>query len=132
MNLIRNRRAATTRVNEPPKLVVSGQLQASASFAQQRIWLHEQLYFNHQSSSLAIYNILVPLQIKQGSLSVERIRLALLSVLDQHMILRTSIRFNETSGQLEQQVQPLSHDLYSFEHTLGIDSPEQLEAMLTA
>ncbi|CAF4066371.1 unnamed protein product, partial [Rotaria magnacalcarata] len=132
MNLIRNRRAATTRGNVPPKLVTSGQLQTAASFAQQRIWLHEQLYFEHQSSSLAIYNILVPIKIKHGSLPVERIRLALLSVLDQHMILRTSVRFNDKSGQLEQQVQPISHDLYSFEHTLGIRSLEQLEAMLTA
>ena len=135
MNLIPIRRttaAAAAQRTATRTLNVSGRLQALASFAQQRVWLHEKLYFSHDSSSLAIYNILVPLTIKRGSLSVERIRLALLSVLDCHTVLRTAVRFNGNSGQLEQEIQPLSHDLYSFECTSNINSSEQLDAMLTS
>jgi hypothetical protein len=132
MNVISRRREAHVRREPPLTLKVSGRLQAPASFAQQRIWLHEHIYFDHQSSSLALYNILLPLKIKCGSMSIERIRLAILSMLEKHTVLRTAVRFNDETGQLEQVVQPLSHDLYSFEHTRNVRSTEQLQAMLTA
>ena len=132
MDLTSYKRAAQMRRNTPSTLKISGRVKAPASFAQQRIWLHEKLYFNRQSSSLAIYNILLPMKIKCGSLSIDQLRLATLSVLEKHLILRTAVRFNGETNQLEQEVQPLSHDLYSFEHTRNICSSELLDALLTA
>ncbi|UJR18967.1 hypothetical protein I4U23_022096 [Adineta vaga] len=126
MDLTSYRRVASSA------LKVSGRSKAIASYAQQRIWLHEQLYFDRMSSSLAIYNILLPLRIKCGSLSVEHVRLAILAVLEKHKVLRTAVRFNAETNQLEQEVQPLSHDAYSFEHTRNVCCAEQLDAMLTA
>ena len=132
MDLTSYKRAAQMRRNTPSTLKISGRLKAPTSFAQQRIWLHEKLYFNRQSSSWAIYNILLPMKIKRGLLSIDRLRLATLAVLEKHLILRTAVRFNGETNQLEQEVQPLSHDLYSFEHTRNICSSEQLDALLTA
>ncbi|CAF4215094.1 unnamed protein product, partial [Adineta steineri] len=62
-----------------------------ASFAQERIFLDEQVRF---SSDIAIYNELFALQIVQGSLSLDRLLQALRHVLNKHKILRTSLIFN--------------------------------------
>ncbi|CAF1137805.1 unnamed protein product [Adineta ricciae] len=112
-------------------LKVSGRSNATASYAQQRIWLHEKLYFDHLSSSPAMYNILLPLRIKCGILPVEHVQFALLSVLEKHKVLRTAVRFNKETNQLEQEIQPLSRNIYSFERTQNISSSEQLDDILT-
>ncbi|CAF4199060.1 unnamed protein product, partial [Adineta steineri] len=70
-----------------------------ASFAQERIFLDEQVRF---SSDIAIYNELFTLQVVQGSLSVNRLLQAFRYVLNKHKILRTSLTFNNDDGILEQ------------------------------
>ncbi|CAF0774859.1 unnamed protein product [Adineta steineri] len=70
-----------------------------ASFAQERIFLDEQVRF---SSDTAIYNELIILQIVQGSLSFNRLLQAFRYVLNKHKILRTSLMLNNDTGILKQ------------------------------
>ncbi|CAF1584283.1 unnamed protein product, partial [Adineta steineri] len=70
-----------------------------ASFAQERIFLDEQVRF---SSDIAIYNELSTLQIVQGSLSSNRLLQAFRYVLNKHKILRTSLMFNNDNSSLKQ------------------------------
>jgi hypothetical protein len=70
-----------------------------ASFAQERIFLDEQVRF---SNKVAIYNELSALQVVQGSLSVNHLLQALRYVLKKHTILRTSLIFNNTDSTLQQ------------------------------
>jgi len=101
-----------------------------ASSAQQRIWLDEQIYFNSLVSP-ACYNILLPLTIKHGSMSIARIRSAITATLERHTILRTAVYFNEENGRLEQAVQPIMKDLnYSFQVTCGAKSPEEIDTLI--
>ncbi|CAF4085243.1 unnamed protein product, partial [Adineta steineri] len=101
--LSRKRIIAATDVHKEPEFTISERTEAFASFVQQRIWLHEQLYFH--SSDLSVYNILVPLIIKQGSLSIERIRSILPTLIEQHSVLCTIVRFNPQNNQIEQYIQ---------------------------
>ncbi|CAF1572211.1 unnamed protein product, partial [Adineta steineri] len=70
-----------------------------ASFAQERIFLDEQVRF---SSDIAIYNELYTLQVVQGSISLTRLLQALRYVLNKHQILRTSLIFNNDNNSLKQ------------------------------
>ncbi|CAF1585130.1 unnamed protein product, partial [Adineta steineri] len=70
-----------------------------ASFAQERIFLDEQVRF---SSDIAIYNELHTLQVVQGSLSFNRLLQALRCILNKHKILRTSLIFNNDNNSLKQ------------------------------
>ncbi|CAF0955024.1 unnamed protein product [Adineta steineri] len=124
--------AAATKgstVQKEQRLTISGRSEATASFGQQRIWFHEQLYF--YASDLSVYNIVVPLIIKQGSVSIQRLQSALRSVIEQHTVLRTAVRFNPTTSQVEQYIQPVSDDIYLFQHSRGISTAEQLDDLLT-
>ncbi|CAF1117030.1 unnamed protein product [Adineta steineri] len=127
----RTKVAATkgSTVQKEQRLMISGRTEAIASSGQQRIWFHEQLYFH--ASDLSVYNIVVPLIIKQGSLSIERLRSALRSVIEQHTILRTAVRFNPATNQVEQYIQPVTDDIYLFQHSRGISTAEQLNSLLT-
>ncbi|CAF1419955.1 unnamed protein product [Adineta steineri] len=127
--LSRKRIIAGTNAHKEPQLTTSGRIKAVASFVQQRIWLHEQLYFH--SSDLSVYNILTPLIIKQGSLSIERIRSILLTLIEQHSVLRTAVRFNPQSNEIEQYIQAATDDIYSFKHSRGISTLDQLDRLLT-
>ncbi|CAF1472953.1 unnamed protein product, partial [Adineta steineri] len=127
--LARKRIIAGTNAHKERQLLTSKRTAAVASFVQQRIWLHEQLYFH--SSDLSVYNILVPLVIKQGSLSIERIRSIILALIEQHTVLRTAVRFNSQSNQIEQYIQAATNDIYSFKHSRGISTSEQLDRLLT-
>ncbi|CAF4136052.1 unnamed protein product, partial [Adineta steineri] len=70
-----------------------------ASFAQERIFLDEQVRF---SSDIAIYNELFTLQIVQGSLSLNRLLQAFRFALNKHKVLRTSLMFNNDNSSLKQ------------------------------
>ncbi|CAF4316393.1 unnamed protein product, partial [Adineta steineri] len=70
-----------------------------ASFAQERIFLDQQVRF---SSDIAIYNELSTLQVVQGSLSLNRSLQVFRYVLNKHKILRTSLIFNNNDGTLKQ------------------------------
>ncbi|CAF4064639.1 unnamed protein product, partial [Adineta steineri] len=70
-----------------------------ASFAQERIFLDEQVRF---SSDVAVYNEMSTLQVVQGSLSLNRLLQSFRFVLNKHKILRTSLMFNNDDGILRQ------------------------------
>ncbi|CAF1151209.1 unnamed protein product, partial [Adineta steineri] len=125
----KKKRTATATDHKVQRLIISGRTEAVASSAQQRIYMHENLYFS--GSDLSIYNSLVPLQIKRGSVSTEHIHLSLVSVIQQHTVLRTAICFNSIRNQIEQNIQPLTDDIYSFQHSQDVSTPEQLDRLLT-
>ncbi|CAF4047999.1 unnamed protein product, partial [Adineta steineri] len=73
--------------------------EGNASFAQERIFLDEQVRF---SSDIAIYNELSTLQVVEGSLSFNRLLQAFRYVLNKHKILRTSLILNNDNSNLKQ------------------------------
>ncbi|CAF4233386.1 unnamed protein product, partial [Adineta steineri] len=75
--------------------------QGTASFAQERIFLDEQMRF---SNKIAIYNELTALKIIQGSISINRLFEAIEYISNKHKILRTVISFNNDNGILEQHI----------------------------
>ncbi|CAF4312519.1 unnamed protein product, partial [Adineta steineri] len=75
--------------------------QGIASFAQERMFLDEQMRF---SSKIAIYNELTALKIIQGSISIGRLLEAIEYILNKHKILRTFLTFNNENGILEQHI----------------------------
>ncbi|CAF1138974.1 unnamed protein product [Adineta steineri] len=103
----------------------------AASFAQERIWLDEKIYHD-PSISPAMHNVVLPLVIKHGSKSIERIRSAIVAVLEQHEILRTAIYFDKNRNMLVQAVQSVdNNDAYSFEITANnIQSPNEVADLL--
>ncbi|CAF4098757.1 unnamed protein product, partial [Adineta steineri] len=111
------------------RLIISGRTEAVASSAQQRIYMHEKLYFS--GSDISVYNSLVPSQIKRGSVPIEHIRLSLISLIQQHTVLRTAVRFNPKRNQIEQNIQPLTEDIYSFQHSRDVSTSKQLDRLLT-
>ncbi|CAF1513875.1 unnamed protein product, partial [Adineta steineri] len=72
-----------------------------ASYAQERIFLDEQLRFSHQ---IAIYNELMVLRVTKELLSVNRLLQALRYILSKHKILRTSLVFNAEDSILKQSI----------------------------
>ncbi|CAF1085950.1 unnamed protein product [Adineta steineri] len=80
-----------------------------ASFAQERIYLDEQVRF---SSDIAIYNELSTLQVVEGSLSFNRLSQAFRYVLNKHKILCTSLVFNNDDGILKQYITDV-HDTFT-------------------
>ncbi|CAF4075682.1 unnamed protein product, partial [Adineta steineri] len=70
-----------------------------ASFAQERIFLDEQVRF---SSDIAVYNEVLTLRVVQGTLSLNRLLQAFRYVLNKHKILRTSLMFDNDNGILKQ------------------------------
>ncbi len=70
-----------------------------ASFAQERIFLDEQVRF---SNKIAIYNELTALRVVHGSLAIDCLQQALRYVLSKHKILRTSLIFNNDDATLKQ------------------------------
>ncbi|CAF1519945.1 unnamed protein product [Adineta steineri] len=75
--------------------------QGIASFAQERIFLDEQMRF---SNKIAIYNELTALKVIQGSISRDRLLEAIEYILNKHKILRTFLTFNNDNGILEQHI----------------------------
>ncbi|CAF4309357.1 unnamed protein product [Adineta steineri] len=127
--MLRTKKSTTaTADRRVQRLIISGRTEAVASSAQQRIYMHEQLYFS--GSNLSIYNSLVPLQIKRGSVPIEHIRLSLISLIQQHTVLRTAIRFNPMNNQIEQYIQPITDDIYSFQHSRGVSTLKKLDGLL--
>ncbi|CAF0990604.1 unnamed protein product [Adineta steineri] len=72
-----------------------------ASYAQERIFLDEQVRFSGQS---AIYNELITLRVTKGLLSVNCLLQTLRCVLSKHKILRTSLVFNDNDSILKQSI----------------------------
>lgn len=114
----------------PLAIKSTGYLQSIASCAQQRIWFNEKLHHDLSTPS-AINNALLPIVIKDGSMSIEYIRSAIVTILEQHMVLRTAIYFDEKSGQLKQEVQPTANnDSYSFQLSKNVQSLQEIKDLL--
>ncbi|CAF3842780.1 unnamed protein product [Adineta steineri] len=79
-----------------------------------------------------MHNFVLPLVVKHGSMSIERIRSAVVAVLEQHEILRTAIYFDKNRNMLVQAVQSVdNNDVYSFEITSNdIQSPDEIADLL--
>ncbi|CAF3766289.1 unnamed protein product, partial [Adineta steineri] len=109
----------------------AGCSQGAASFAQERIWLNEKIHYD-PSVSPAMHNFVLPLVIKHGSMSIERIRSAISAVLEQYEILRTAIYFDENRNMLVQAVQSVvNNGAYSFEITANdIQSLDEVADLL--
>ncbi|CAF4119895.1 unnamed protein product, partial [Adineta steineri] len=118
-----------TTDHKTQRLMISGRTEAVASSAQQRIYMHENLYFS--GSDFSVYNLLVPLQIKWGSVSIEHIRVSLVSLIQQHTVFRTAIRFNPIRNRIDQNILPITDDIYSFQHSRGVSTSKQLDRLLT-
>ncbi|UJR34439.1 hypothetical protein I4U23_021846 [Adineta vaga] len=117
----------------PPTISISDRTHAPASFAQQRIWLNEQIHFNQSAStSVALYNITVPLYIKDGTMSIERIRTALMTVVERNHVLRTAVYFDYDKNQIVQEVMPITNERISFCVTHNVQSDVQFDALLVA
>ncbi|CAF1573202.1 unnamed protein product [Adineta steineri] len=125
----KKKRTAATTDHKVQRLKISGLTEAVASSAQQRIYMHENRYYS--GSDFSVYNYLISLTIKRGSVLIELIRLSLATVIQQHTVLRTSVRFNPIRNQIEQKIQPFTNDIYSFQHSRGVSTLEQLDRLLT-
>ncbi|CAF3951285.1 unnamed protein product, partial [Adineta steineri] len=72
-----------------------------ASYAQERIFLDEQVRFSNQ---IAVYNELIIQRVTKGLLSANHLLKALRYVLSKHKILRTSLVFNDDDRILKQSI----------------------------
>ncbi|CAF1551090.1 unnamed protein product, partial [Adineta ricciae] len=106
--------------------------QCIVSFSQRRIWLDLQL-IKDSLTQPTFTNIIIPVIVKSSTVSIERVRSAVLSVLLQHKILRTSVLLHPKINQLEKKVQPVANnDCYSFQLTCGIDVGQDIHNLLSA
>ena len=72
-----------------------------ASYAQERIFLDQQLRF---SEKVAVYNELVLLRVAKGSLSMDRLQRTLRNLCQKHKTLRTSLVFDGENSTLKQYI----------------------------
>jgi hypothetical protein len=115
----------------PSSIMTTGLNQSIASFAQQRVWFDEKLQ-NDSSTSLTFNNVVLPLVIKCGSMSIERIRSSIVTILEQHAVLRTSVYFDGKHGKLIQKVRSrVDIDSYSFQITRkNVLSADEIDDLL--
>jgi hypothetical protein len=107
-----------------------------ASFAQERIWLDEQLRFiphlvDGISVSLAVYNVpLVFVTTAGSSLSVSRLRRALTLLVGKHTTLRTCLIGNSDDSTLQQYVLPFDANVVLLVHVSRVKSSVEMQAIL--
>ncbi|CAF4388508.1 unnamed protein product, partial [Adineta steineri] len=97
-----------------------------ASFAQERIFLDEQVRF---SSDIAVYNELSTLQVVQGSLSFNRLLQAFRYVLNKQKILRTSLLFNNDNSSLKQSITDM-HKTFTITMNQTFENDNQLRDII--
>jgi hypothetical protein len=97
-----------------------------ASFAQERIFLDEQVRF---SNEIAIYNELNVLRVVKGSLSINRLLIALQLVLQKHAVLRTSLIFNNEDNTLQQFVTD-KHHTFTLATEQTFENEDQLQNVI--
>ncbi|CAF4217967.1 unnamed protein product, partial [Adineta steineri] len=98
-----------------------------ASYAQERIFLDEQVRFSDQ---IAIYNELIILRVTKGSLSVNCLLQALRYVLSKHKILRTSLVFNDKDSILKQSITD-KHLTFTFDADKTFKGETQLHNIIS-
>jgi hypothetical protein len=110
---------------------IIGCLQANTSQAQRLIWSIKSLHHGGFIST-SNNNIVIPLVIKCGPISIINIQSAIVAILERHTILRTAIYFDEVSERLIQEVQPIvDNDNYSFGITKKrVPSADEITSLL--
>ncbi|UJR38887.1 hypothetical protein I4U23_031555 [Adineta vaga] len=129
MSSVLKQKLESANNNPKQQIVPSGLTESIASYAQQRIYMHESLYFHN--SDVSIYNMLFPLEIQYGSVRIECLHSSILLLLEQTPILRTSVRFNSRTNAIEQRIEPLTNEIYSFQHSYNISTLDQIDQILT-
>ena len=88
-----------------------------ASFAQQRLWMDENVRFNQSiNKQISVYNELLIYKLSSNTLfSIHHLRQALLLILAKHTILRTALIYDQ--DKMIQKLLPISNDIYNFEVT---------------
>jgi len=107
----------TESLSPPFTIKPTRKLQSNTSFAQQRICFHEKL---HDDSSIptAINNFVLPLVINSDTIPIALIHSAIVTILEQHTILRTAIHYDKKCRAFTQEVQsPVERNSYFFEIT---------------
>ncbi|CAF4178821.1 unnamed protein product, partial [Adineta steineri] len=97
-----------------------------ASFAQERIFLDEQIRFSNKH---IFYNNFVALRVTEGILSINRVLQALQLVLRKHEILRTSLVFNNDDSTLQQYVTD-NHKTFTFLDQQNFKSDNELQNII--
>ncbi|CAF4313863.1 unnamed protein product, partial [Adineta steineri] len=97
-----------------------------ASFAQERIFLDEQIRFSNKH---IFYNNFVALRVTEGILSINRVLQALQLVLRKHDILRTSLVFNNDDSTLQQYVTG-NHKTFTFLDQQTFESDNELQNII--
>ncbi|CAF1045669.1 unnamed protein product [Adineta steineri] len=97
-----------------------------ASFAQERIFLDEQIRFSNKH---IFYNNFVALRVTEGVLSINRVLQALQLVLRKHEILRTSLVFNNDDSTLQQYVTD-NHKTFTFLDQQNFESDNELQNII--
>ncbi|CAF1485117.1 unnamed protein product, partial [Adineta steineri] len=100
--------------------------QSMASFAQERIFLDEQIRFSNKH---IFYNNSVALRVTEGVLSINRVSQALRLVLQKHEILRTSLVFNNEDSTLQQHVTD-NHKTFKFLDPQTFESDNELQNII--
>ncbi|CAF1463246.1 unnamed protein product, partial [Adineta steineri] len=100
--------------------------QSMASFAQERIFLDEQIRFSNKH---IFYNNSVALRVTEGVLSINRVLQALQLVLRKHEILRTSLVFNNDDSTLQQYVID-NHNTFTFLDQQTFESDNELQNII--
>ncbi|CAF4137554.1 unnamed protein product [Adineta steineri] len=100
--------------------------QSMASFAQERIFLDEQIRFSYKH---IFYNNFVALRVTEGVLSIKRVLQALQLVLKKHEILRTSLVFNNNDSTLQQYVTD-NHKTFTFRDQQNFESDNELQNII--
>ncbi|CAF1335283.1 unnamed protein product, partial [Rotaria sordida] len=88
-----------------------------ASFAQQRLWMDENIRFNDSfNEQISAYNELLIYRLTSTtSLSTDRLRQALTFIIGKHEIFRTAVIYDQ--DKLIQKILPISNDLFDLETT---------------
>ncbi|CAF1302513.1 unnamed protein product [Rotaria sp. Silwood1] len=116
-------------------------LSQRTSLAQERIYLHERIYFD-QENSTAIYNVPFLLKIIHGTISVKKLRIALFKLIKKNLVLRTGIKYSMEDEYLKQYIKPMNEyiddnnyiidnhqEYYSFQMS-NISKQQELEQIL--
>ena len=88
-----------------------------ASFAQQRLWMDEQIRFNNSmAKQTSVYNEILAFKLSSFTpLSIHRLHQALELIVTKHVTLRTALIYDE--DKLIQKALPISDDIYNIEVT---------------
>ncbi|CAF1541834.1 unnamed protein product, partial [Didymodactylos carnosus] len=104
-----------------------------ASYAQERIWLDEQLRLSitEEDKGLHSYNSLLVYKITSGSVSIPCLRKAIKCVINKHQIFRTSLNYDTTQYCLKQSINPSQDDSWSYQFTRShLDDNEKIDELV--